>query len=137
MRTVGSWALSILIGLVALVGLITLINSRDKSGVDSSQAVASGPGSPYRGTPPLSAGMKSLLARGNVLVLYRSTQPPAGTRQLVPPGGAELVQAGQAVVLKHDPSLGAPLAAVSSKKVEQANSPAGLQQFVDYWLGGR
>jgi hypothetical protein len=137
MRTALSWALSILIGLVALVGLIALINSRDKSGVDQHSSVTAGPGRPYRGEPVLSPALQDAVKRGNVVVLYRDEQPPAGTEKLVPPGGKALVQAGQSVVVDREPTLKAPLAAVSTKKIEEASAPQELQPFVDYWLGGR
>jgi hypothetical protein len=75
--------------------------------------------------------------RGNIVLLYRDATPPPGTEQLVPPGGKALVQAGQGVVLQREPQLQAALAAVSAKKIEEADRPQQLQQFVDYWLGGR
>jgi hypothetical protein len=136
MRAVAGWAVSFLIGLAALIGLIAFLNSRDQSGVNQDDAVSSGPGQLYRGRPALSPALRSLLSRGNVIVLYRDRQPPAGTNQLVPPGGNALAQAGQAVVVQREPSLAAPLVAVSTKKFEQADTPQQLQPFVDYWLGG-
>jgi hypothetical protein len=137
MRTVLSWTLAVLVGLAALVGLIAFINSRDPSGVDQQNAAAAGPGEPYRGDPILSPALQDAVKRGNVVVLYRDDKPPAGTRELVPPGGKALVQAGQAVVLDREPTLKAPLAAVSAKKIEEANGPRELTGFIDYWLGGR
>jgi hypothetical protein len=137
MRTALTWAISIVIGLAALVGLIALINSRDQSGVDTQNAVSAGPGKPYRGEPVLSPGLQDDVKRGNVVVLYRDANPPAGTQQLVLPGGRQLVKAGQAVVLEREPTLKVPLAAVSAKKIEEANTPRELQPFIDYWLGGR
>lgn len=139
MRTAATWAVSVVIALAALVGFVTLINSRDKSGVDSTpkQAAAAGPGSPYRGDPVLSPALQDAVKRGNVVVLYRDAKPPAGTQQLVPPGGKALVRVGQSVVLDREPTLHAALAAVSSKKIEEADAPGQLQPFIDYWLGGR
>jgi hypothetical protein len=137
MRTALTWVISFVIGLAALVGLIALINSRDQSGVGAQNAASAGPGKPYRGDPVLSPALQDAVKRGNVVVLYRDAQPPAGTRQLVPPGGRELVQAGQAVVLEREPTLKVPLAAVSTKKIEEANTPQELTGFIDYWLGGR
>jgi hypothetical protein len=137
MRTGGTWAVSVLIGLVVLVGFVALINSRDKSGVDTERPAAAGPGEPYRGEPVLSPALQDAVKRGNVVVLYRDDQPPAGTERLVPPGGKALVAAGQSVVLEREPTLHAPLAAVSAKKIEQAGTPAQLEPFIDYWLGGR
>jgi hypothetical protein len=137
MNAVLRWTLSFLVGLVFLVGLIALINSRDQSGVDQHASVTAGPGEPYKGDPVLSPALQDAVKRGNVVVLYRDDKPPQGTQQLVPPGGKSLEQAGQAVVLDREPTLKTALAAVSARKIEQADSPQQLQGFVDYWLGGR
>jgi hypothetical protein len=132
------WVLAVLIALAALIGLIAFLNSRDTGGVNQeTTSSAAGPGSPYRGTPALSAALQSAVKRGNIVLLYRDATPPPGTEQLVPPGGKALVQAGQGVVLQREPQLQAALAAVSAKKIEEADRPQQLQQFVDYWLGGR
>ena len=137
MRAAATWGISVVIGLAVLVGFVTLINSRDKSGVDQNSEAAAGPGRPYRGEPVLSPGLQDAVKRGNVVVLYRDEQPPAGTARLVPAGGKKLEQAGQSVVLDREPTLKAPLAALSAKKIEEANTPQQLQPFIDYWLGGR
>lgn len=136
MSKVAGWALSFAIALAALVGLIALINSRDASGVDQHPAVAEGPGAAYKGQPALSRALQDALERGNVVVLYRDEKPPAGTQALVPPGGRALEQAGQSVVLDREPTLDAPLAALSATKIQTAASPQQLRAFVDYWLGG-
>jgi hypothetical protein len=137
MRTVASWAVAVLIALVALVGFVLLINSRDQSGVDHHSSVTAGPGEPYKGDPVLSPALQDAVKHGNVVVLYRDAKPPAGTAALVPPGGKALRQAGQAVVLEREPTLDSALAAVSAEKIEQADSPQQLTSFIDYWLGGR
>jgi hypothetical protein len=137
MRTVAGWALAVLIALVALVGFILLINSRDQSGVDQHSSVTAGPGETYKGDPVLSPALEDAVKRGNVVVLYRDDKPPAGTDALVPPGGKALEQAGQSVVIDREPTLHAPLAAVSDKKIQQADTPQELETFIDYWLGGR
>jgi hypothetical protein len=135
MRTVATWVAATLIGLVAVVGLIAFLNSRDQSGIDQHASVTSGPGRPYRGDPVLSPALEDAVRRGNVVVLYRDAQPPAGTTALVPPGGKVLVTAGQSVVLDREPTLHVALAAVSAKKIEEADRPEQLQDFVDYWVG--
>lgn len=140
MRRALSWLLTLIVSLAALVGLIALINSRDKSGVGSGGSTAAtpstGPGAPYNGNPPLSAADRAAIKLGNVVVLYRDPQPPPGTKGLVPPGGTALRQAGQSVVLTRQPGLRTPLAAVSATKIQPANSPAQLKPFIDYWVGG-
>jgi hypothetical protein len=137
MRSAGGWLLATLIALAALVGFVALVNSRDQSGVDQKAAVGAGPGKPYRGEPVLSPALRDAVRRGNVVVLYRDDKPPAGTDQLVPPGGRALARAGQAVVLDREPTLTTPLAAVSAKRIEEAGTPRDLEPFIDYWLGGR
>jgi hypothetical protein len=47
------------------------------------------------------------------------------------------VSAGQSVVIDREPTLKVPLAAVSAKKIQEANAPQQLQPFVEYWIGGR
>ena len=137
MRTVATWTVAVIIGLAALVGLVSVINARDPSGVDPHSSVAAGPGRPYRGEPVLSPALQDAVGRGNVVVLYRDARPPRGTEQLVPPGGAALVKAGQSVLLERESTLATRLAAISAQKIEEANRPQQLSEFIDYWLGGR
>jgi hypothetical protein len=137
MRTAATWAVAIVIGLVALVGLVALIDSRDKSEVDQHASATAGPGRPYRGEPVLSPALEDAVKRGNVVVLYRDDAPPTGTEALVPPGGHALEAAGQSVVIDREPTLKSPLAALSVKKIQAADTPAELRPFIDYWLGGR
>lgn len=131
MRAVAWWLSIVVVALAALVGLIALINSRDQAGLQGqSTGLSAAPGEPYRGRPALSAALKRAVGLGNVVVVYRGARPA----QLAQ-GGKALEQAGQAVLLDHEPALSVPLAAVSSKAVEQANTPAELRDFIDYWLG--
>jgi hypothetical protein len=136
MRTAATWVVAVIIGLAALVGLIALINSRDESGVEQHTSVTAGPGQPYRGDPVLSPALQDAVKRGNVVVLYRDDKPPAGTGALVPPGGKALEQAGQSVIVDREPTLKAPLAALSATKIQNADTPQELGSFIDYWLGG-
>ncbi|MFL5895601.1 MAG: hypothetical protein ACJ76Z_10895 [Thermoleophilaceae bacterium] len=136
MRAAVSWAAAFVVALAAVVGLIAFFNSRDQSGLSSKAADAAAPGEPYRGDPVLSPADEDAVKRGNVLVLYRDARPPAGTADLVPPGGQALVQAGQSVVLDREPTLKSALSAVSAKRIQAADSPQQLRPFVEYWLGG-
>lgn len=137
MRSALGWIISIVIALSALVGLIAFFNSRDDSGVDQQSATVAGPGERYRGDPVLSPVLQDAVKKGNVVVLYRDAKPPAGTRDLVPPGAADLEKVGQSVVLEREPTLNVPLAAISASKMQKADTPQELQAFVDYWVGGR
>jgi hypothetical protein len=135
MRRAATWAASLVVGLAAVAGLVALINSRDPGGLSPKASQSAAPGAPYRGEPVLSPADEDAVKRGNVLVLYRDANPPPGTRALVPPGGRELERLGQSVVLDREPTLHAPLAAVSKKRLELADKPQELQEFIDYWLG--
>ena len=137
MRGVATWAAALVVGLAALVGLIAVLNSRDQSDLAQRAGVSPGPGKPYRGEPVLSPALEDAVKRGNVVVLYRDDTPPPGTAQLVPPGGKALEAAGQSVVIDREPTLTAPLAALSAERIQVADAPAQLQPFIDYWLGGR
>ena len=136
-RRAATWAAALVIGLAALVGLIAVLNSRDKSDLAQGADVSAGPGKPYRGEPVLSPALEDAVKRGNVVVLYRDDPPPPGTAELVPPGGKALEAAGQSVVLDREPTLTTPLAALSAKRIQVADAPAQLQPFIEYWLGGR
>lgn len=135
MRAVATWTVAALIGLVALVGFVLLVNSRDRSELD--RQPGAGPGVPYRGEPVLSPALQAAVKRGNVVVLYRDDQPPPGTTGLVPAGGKALERAGQSVLLEREPTLTTALAAVSSRRIEEADTPEELTSFIDYWLGAR
>jgi hypothetical protein len=137
MTRVAGWAATLVVSLAALVGLIALLNSRDKSGVAQHAALTAGPGKPYRGVPVLSPALQDAVKLGNVVVLYRDAAPPAGTTALVPPGGKALEAAGQAVLVDREPTLAKPLAAVAATRIEEADSPGQLRPFIDHWLGGR
>jgi len=132
LRRAAPWLASLVIGLAAVVGLIAFLNSRDDSNLTAKSAA---PGEPYKGDPVLSPALQDAVKRGNVVVLYHDDQPPAGTKALVPPGGRALEDAGQSVVLDQEPTLHSPLAAVSAKRIQMAESPEELRDFVDYWLG--
>jgi hypothetical protein len=130
------WLLSLVVGIAALVGLIAIFNSRDSSSLSKQSAATGAPGKAYTGEPVLSPADADAVRLGNVVVLYRDAKPPAGTSGLVPPGGRALEQAGQSVVLDREPTLKTPLAAVSAKRIQPGATPAELQAFIDYWLGG-
>ena len=132
MRTAASWALATLVALAAVVGLISFFNSRDDSSLSSQ---SKGPGKPYRGQPILSPADRDAVKRGNIVLLYRDDKPPAGTQELIPPGGKALERAGQSVVLDREPTLKTALAAVSKDKIQAADNPQDLDEFIQYWLG--
>jgi hypothetical protein len=135
-RRAGSWALAFVVALAAVVALIAFFNSRDQSSLaDHGGSDTAAPGKVYRGEPVLSPADQDAVRRGNVVVLYRDATPPAGTKDLVPPGGKALEQAGQSVVLDREPTLHTALAAVSRKRIQPGDSPAQLGPFIDYWLG--
>jgi hypothetical protein len=135
-KTVLGWLAAFAVALVALAGLIAFLSSRDQSGVGGRAGVGQGPGERYKGDPVLSPALRDAVRRGNVVVLYRDAKPPEGTLALVPPGGKALEQAGQSVVLDREPTLKTQLVALSATKMLEADRPADLRAFIDYWIGG-
>jgi hypothetical protein len=39
-------------------------------------------------------------------------------------------------VVHREPTLTTPLAALSAKRIQPADTPGQLRDFIDYWLGG-
>ena len=122
---------AVLFAVVAVAAAVIFFQSRDDSTVDPRGSV----GDPYTSEPVLSPGLEDAVARGNVVILYRQARPPDGVRALREGAGPELRQDGLAVLLEREPTLAAPLAAVSADRIQTANDADGLREFVDYHLG--
>ena len=124
--------MSFVIALAGVVGVILFFEARDESQLEGPRAE---PGDPYRGEPALSAALEAALEKGNVVVLHRDATPPAGTDDLAQGAGSRLREVGLAVLLEREPALETPLAAVADGRVEFADSPAEVRNFVDFHLG--
>ena len=132
LRDILSFLLSFVIALIGAVGVILFFESRDESQLEGPRAE---PGQPYRGEPVLSPGLEDAVAAGNIVVLHRDERIPRGARELTEGAGPRLRELGLAVILEREPTLTAPLAAVSDDRIELANTPAELRNFVDFHLG--
>jgi hypothetical protein len=153
----------ILLGVAALVGVVALLTTRDRStlrapsgpGIQlpdrgNSRAApgaappASGPHAPVpvrRDGVRLSADqVLRALELGDVVLVYRSTSAEPALRALADAAAAPfspaLAAAGDAVVLDHDPHYRG-VTALAWRHVLHARSPAdpALGGFVSYWLG--
>lgn len=93
------------------------------------------PGRPYRGEPVLSPALEDDVARGNVVILHRDERPPRGVEALRAGAPRALRGRGLAVLLEREPTLEAPLAAVSRRRILEARRPQSLRPFVDAELG--
>jgi hypothetical protein len=122
---------AVLFAVVAVAAAVLFFQSRDDSTVDPRGSV----GDAYTGEPVLSPGLEDAVARGNVVILYRQARPPDGVQALREGAGPELREDGLAVLLEREPTLAAPLAAVSADRIQTANEADGLREFVDYHLG--
>jgi hypothetical protein len=131
-REVVNFVISFVIALVGVVGVILFFEARDESQIEGPRAE---PGEPFADEPPLPVGIAPVLARGNVLVLYRDRRPPPGTRELAEGAGPELRSVGLAVLLRRSPGLETPLAAIAGDRIEEGQSPADIRNFVDFHLG--
>ena len=132
LRDIVSFVLSFAIALVGAVGVILFFESRDESQLEGPRAE---PGQPYKGEPVLSPALEDAVAKGNVVVLHRDARVPPGTGELTEGAGPRLRELGLAVILEREPTLAAPIGAVSKDRIELANRPSELRNFVDFHLG--
>jgi hypothetical protein len=132
LRDIVGFLVSFAIALVGAVGVILFFESRDESQLEGPRAE---PGQVYRGEPVLSPGLEDAVAKGNVVVLHRDARPPAGTRELAEGAGPRLRALGLAVILEREPTLPRPVGAVADGRIELADTPAKLRNFVDFHLG--
>ena len=131
-RDILSFVVSFVIALAGAVGVILFFESRDESQLEGPREE---PGSVYRGEPVLSPGLEEAVALGNVVVLHRDAQPPDGTDELAEGAGPSLRELGLAVVFEREPTLRTPLGAVADDRIELADTPEELRNFVDFHLG--
>lgn len=127
-----SFLISFVIALIGAVGVILFFESRDESQLEGPRAE---PGQPYKGEPVLSPALEDAVAMGNIVVLHRDARIPAGAKELTEGAGPRLRELGLAVILEREPTLTAPLGAVSDDRIELANRPSELRNFVDFHLG--
>ena len=132
LRDVVSFLISFVIALAGAVGVILFFEARDESQLEGPRAE---PGRPYRGEPVLSPALQDDVAKGNVVVLHRDARVPPGTRELAEGAGPRLRQLGLAVILEREPTLEAPLGAIADDRIQVAETPAELRNFVDFHLG--
>ena len=131
-RDILSFIISFAIALVGAVGVILFFESRDESQLEGPREE---PGQVYQGEPVLSPGLEEAVAQGNVVVLHRDAKLPAGTDELAAGAGPKLRELGLAVLFEREPTLETALGAVADNRIELADSPAELRNFVDFHLG--
>lgn len=132
MRPLWRTLAAVAVALVAVAGTVLFFQARDASTVDPGGAL----GEPYRGEPVLSPALVDAVAAGNVVLLHRDARPPAGTAALQEGAGPQLADQGLAVLLEREPTLTRPLAAVAAGRIQYADEPEELREFVDRHLGG-
>lgn len=131
-RDILRFLVSFAIALVGAVGVILFFEARDESQLEGPREE---PGEVYRGEPVLSPGLEDAVAKGNVVVLHRDARPPKGTDDLAEGAGQRLRALGLAVLLEREPTLETALGAVADDRIEFADTPAELRNFVDFHLG--
>ena len=131
-RDILSFIISFVIALAGAVGVILFFESRDESQLEGPRAE---PGEVYRGEPVLSPGLEDAVAKGNVVVLHRDARLPRGSEELAEGAGPRLRNLGLAVIFEREPTLRTPIGAVSDERIEFADTPAELRNFVDFHLG--
>jgi hypothetical protein len=131
-RDILNFFVSFLIALAGAIGVILFFESRDESQLEGPRKE---PGQVYKGEPVLSPGLEEAVAQGNVVVLHRDAHPPKGTDELAAGAGPRLRELGLAVLFEREPTLRTPLGAIADDRIELANTPAELRNFVDFHLG--
>ena len=132
LRSVLGFLVSFVIALAGAVGVILFFEARDESQLEGPRAE---PGQVYKGEPVLSPGLEDAVAKGNVVVLHRDDPPPAGTEELAEGAGPRLRELGLAVILEREPTLRTAVGAVADGRIELAETPAEIRNFVDFHLG--
>ena len=112
--------------------MILFFESRDESQLEGPREE---PGKVYKGEPVLSPALEDAVALGNVVVLHRDASPPPGTDELAEGAGPRLQELGLAVVFEREPTLRTALGAVADDRIEFADTPTELRNFVDFHLG--
>jgi len=131
------WAILALGALVLAVAGVAAAFAFFSSKDDATFTRSGGPGSvrPSGDTPAV--------RDGNVLLLHRQRGQGRALRTLADditgPPNAQLEAAGQAVLVRHDAKLAAPIVALTAARRLQAEraDDAALARFVEYWLGRR
>ena len=131
-RDIFGFLISFVIALVGAVGVILFFESRDESQLEGPREE---PGQVYRGEPVLSPALEDALAQGNVVVLYRDRRLPPEAAELAQGAGPRLQDIGLAVLFEPEPTLETALAAVADGRIELADSPEEIRNFVDFHLG--
>lgn len=131
MRRAGGVLAALALAVVGVGAVVLFFQSRDESTLEPRAAV----GEPYRGEPVLSPALEDAVAAGNVVILHRDARPPESTAALQDGAGPELAGAGLAVLLEREPTLRGPLAAVAEDRIQHAERPEALTEFVDFHLG--
>lgn len=140
LRRAGGLLVAVIIGLVAVVGLIVFFNSRDESQIDhSSDGAGPVPGVVVEG--PQLGTTDRLLGLGDVVILYGGARrAPAALvelqDQLSGPPDPALTATGQAVLLEYDADVNG-VEAHAWRRVLRTQDPADpqLEEFASYWLG--
>ncbi len=120
----------LVLGGAGIFGAIAYFNARD----DATVSASAGPGRER------AAGEPPVVQAGNVLILYSDPELAGRLRALqreLAGSDASLAAAGQAVLVRRDAGLPAPVRALSASHrldSSRAEFPA-LRDFVEYWLG--
>jgi hypothetical protein len=131
-RDILGFLVSFVIALVGAVGVILFFESRDESQLEGPREE---PGEVYDGEPILSPGLEEAIEQGNVVVLHRDGPLPSGADELAEGAGPRLRELGLAIIFEREPTLEAPVGAIADGRIELANTPAELRNFVDFHLG--
>jgi Protein of unknown function (DUF3105) len=153
-RRLGAALITAVVALGGVVAVILIFQARDDSQLET-PGTAAGPGRALADGGRAVVGLGAtradgvridadevadLLERGNVVLLYGATRPPAALRalaeRLAGPFDPALAASGQAVVLARRPGLRGIVALAwrRQQRAADAGDPA-LAAFAEHWLG--
>ncbi|MBJ7329357.1 MAG: hypothetical protein JHC95_05630 [Solirubrobacteraceae bacterium] len=135
MRIAGIVLLVVVLVGIGAIGLSSFVNGRDSASVHTQE----GPGV-ARDQEPALGDAADVGTPGNVVLLYSARADAPALQSLADdvagPSSPELESAGQAVIVRRDPTAKG-IVAVSEDRVQRAQraDAAELRAFVEAWLG--
>jgi hypothetical protein len=119
--------LAALLTVAAVAGVLLFFNARDDATIGET-------GAPGRSAPDAESPE---LERGNIVLRFADAADEAPLRRLAREFGPEsLADAGQAVLLRRDPSAGGVIAEAWRRRLQaQGPDDPALRRFVEHWLG--
>jgi hypothetical protein len=130
-RRIGVAVAGVLVAVAGVIAALAYFNAHDDATVSGTR----GPG------VTRAAGARPVVAPGNVVLLFSDERETSALRALATdtggPATPAVQAAGQAVIVRRQTGVRAPVVALTSDRRYDARGPddPALRGFVEYWLG--